>query len=91
MSEKELLLALMDEMKVMRKEMDEKFTSIDQRLENMDQRLDNMDQRLDVIDERLDNIEEDTKITREAVNSLIEWADEVAVISHVKFPVKKAR
>ena len=84
MSEKELLLALMDEMKAMRKEMDEKFTSIDQR-------LDNMDQRLDVIDERLDNIEEDTKITREAVNSLIEWADEVAVISHVKFPVKKAR
>ncbi len=91
MDEKELLLTLVQEIKSMRTEMDEKFSSIDKRLDGMDKRLDTIDERLDIIDERLDSIEEDTQVTRGAVNSLIEWADQVAVISQVRFPVQKAK
>lgn len=47
--------------------------------------------RLDKMDERLDTIEENTKITRSTVNSLVAWADQVAVISQVRFPVQKAK
>lgn len=39
--------------------------------------------------EDIDQIKEDTAITREAVNSLIEWTDEVSGVVEVRFPVKK--
>lgn len=42
-------------------------------------RLDSVDTRLDSIEERLTNVEEDTKITRGAVNRLIEWADGASI------------
>lgn len=42
------------------------------------------------INSKLDDIQEDTKVTRAAVNSLIEWADDVGVITSVKYPIKKA-
>ena len=60
---------------------------MDTRLNRMDERLNRMDERLNKMDERLSEVEENTKITREAVNSLIEWADNVAVITQIKFPV----
>ena len=80
MNEKELLLTLVDEMKAMRGE-----------ISTISTRLDKMDERLDTMDERLDTIEENTKITRSTVNSLVAWADQVAVISQVRFPVQKAK
>nr|CRY96954.1 hypothetical protein [uncultured prokaryote] len=46
--------------------------------------------KVNSIDERLEAVEEDTRITREAVNALVEWADQVAVITQVRFPVKKS-
>lgn len=45
--------------------------------------------RLDGIDESLAEIKEDAAITRSAVNSLVEWADNVAIITGQRFPVKK--
>ena len=46
--------------------------------------------KVNSIDERLEAVEEDTRITREAVNAMVEWADQVAVITQVRFPVKKS-
>lgn len=46
--------------------------------------------KVNSIDQRLEAVEEDTRITREAVNALVEWADQVAVITQVRFPVKKS-
>ncbi len=47
-------------------------------------------EKLEAIEERLGAVEENTAVTRGAVNSLVEWADQVAIISQVHFPVKKA-
>lgn len=48
-------------------------------------------EKLEAIEERLGAVEENTAVTRGAVNSLVEWADQVAVISQVHFPVRKAK
>ena len=40
--------------------------------------------------EDIDQIKEDTEITRGAVNSLGEWAEHVAVVTAVTYPIKKA-
>jgi archaellum component FlaC len=76
--------------------MNSRFDGIDKRLDTMDSKFDAMDKRLDTIDDRLGKIEEtveeiqeDTRITRSAVNSLIEWAEEVGVITQVKYPIKR--
>jgi hypothetical protein len=55
------------------------------------EKLNLMDQRLSTVEDRLSVIEENTAITRGAVNSLVEWADQVAVVSQVHFPVRKAK
>lgn len=59
--------------------MDMRLKPINERLDSMDGRLDSMEDRLDSIDERLSNVEEDTKITRSAVNELLEWADDASI------------
>ena len=68
---------------------------IDARLDNMDARLDNMDARLGRVEhelvevkDRLCAVEENTEITRGAVNALVEWAEQVAVITKAPFPVQ---
>ena len=47
-------------------------------------------EELSPIREQLDEMQEDTQITRGAVNALCDWADHVAVVTPVTFPVKKA-
>lgn len=47
-------------------------------------------QELAPIREQLNEVQEDTQITRGAVNALCEWAEHVAVVTSVTFPVKKA-
>lgn len=80
---------------------DEKLTPIYNRLDNIDRRLDKVEQRLDKVEQRLDNVEqrldnleesvaqlrEDSVITRDAVNSLCEWAESVASFTQIRFPV----
>ena len=48
-----------------------------------------MNQRFEKIDQRLDVIQEDVAITRGAVNALIEWTEQVSVITQVRFPIKR--
>lgn len=60
---------------------------VKEHLNKLDECLNQVNERLDQVDERLSAVEENTQITREAVNSLIEWADNVSVITQIKFPV----
>lgn len=41
----------------------------------LNQRFDEIGKRLDGIEERLAGIEEEAAVTREGVNSILEWAD----------------
>ena len=63
---------------------------IQKELEPIHERLDNMQDQINDIKVQLDEKQEDTQITRGAVNALCEWADHVAVVTAVTFPVKKA-
>ena len=63
---------------------------IQKELEPIHERLDNMQGQINDIKDQLDEMQEDTQITRGAVNALCEWADHVAVVTAVTFPVKKA-
>ena len=72
-----------------------RMDKIDTRLDNMDARLDNMDARLGRVEhelvevkDRLCAVEENTEVTRGAVNALVEWAEQVAVITKAPFPVQ---
>lgn len=56
----------------------------------LDAKLAPLYSRLDNIDESLEEIREDAAVTRSAVNSLVEWADNVAIITGQRFPVKKS-
>ena len=69
MMEKNDLLALgqmMDDL------LDRKLEPINARLDAIEGRLDAVDVRLDNIEVRLTNLEENSKITRESVNTLLE-------------------
>ena len=50
-----------------------RLDAVDVRLDNIEGRLDAVDVRLDNIEVRLTNLEENSKITRESVNTLLEW------------------
>ena len=76
--------------------MDARFDSIDARLDGMDARFDGIDAqlvgvraRLNSIDTRLDKLEEDAEITRDGVNALIEWAENVS--NAIRFPLPKLK
>ncbi|QNK41872.1 hypothetical protein [Caproicibacter fermentans] len=59
--------------------MGNRLDSMEKRLDSMEKRLGSMEKRLGSIDERLSSVEEDTKVTRNAVNDLIEWADDASI------------
>lgn len=56
--------------------------------EMMDSKLEPINKRLDKMDERLDKIEYNTEVTREVVNSIVEWID-VYFRKDYPFPVDK--
>lgn len=60
---------------------------MDMKLKPINERLDSVDARLDSIDERLSNLEEDSKVTRSAVNTLLDWAEQAQL--EVKIPLYK--
>ena len=96
------MMARMDKIDARLDNMDARLDNMDARLDNMDTRLDNMDARLDNMDARLGRVEhelvevkdrlcaveENTEVTRGAVNALVEWAEQVAVITKAPFPVQ---
>lgn len=52
--------------------------------------LSTVKEELGAVKEELEAVKEDTEITRGAVNALVEWADNVAVVTGQRFPVKRA-
>ena len=57
-----------------------------QELQKINSRLDGMDSRMDRLEQKLDTLTEEHAITRDGVNTLIAWADRVAVV--VKMPLQ---
>lgn len=54
----------------------------------IDDRLSPINARLDGIDERLSVVEENTTVTRDVVNKLLDWADDPSI---QQFPLSKVR
>lgn len=55
-----------------------------------DNKFDKLEAKINSLEVTVKEIQEDTKITRSAVNALIEWAENVSAITNVKLPIKKA-
>ena len=51
--------------------------------------LRNINSRLDGMESRLDKLEESAEITRDGVNTLIEWAEDVS--NAIRFPLPKLK
>ena len=60
---------------------------MDNKLKPINDRLDSVDTRLDKMQEDLDILKEDSKVTRNAVNTLLDWAEEAQI--EVKIPLYK--
>ena len=88
--------ARFDKMGVRLDGMDARFDRMGARLDGMDARFDGIDAqlvgvraRLNSIDTRLDKLDEDAEITRDGVNALIEWAENVS--NAIRFPLPKLK
>lgn len=67
-----------------------RLDKIDSKIETIDDKIQSMDDKIQSMDDKIQSIKEDSEITRSAVNSLIEWAENVGVITQVKYPIKKS-
>ena len=66
--------------------MDDKLKPVNSRMDSMDKRLGSVDGQLNSIDGRLnkmqediETLKEDSKITRNAVNDILGWADDASI------------
>ena len=66
--------------------MDGRLGAVESRLDSMDSRLGAVESRLDSVESRLNQLQEDveilkedTKVTRGAVNQLLDWADDAGI------------
>lgn len=53
--------------------------AIEDHLINVEDRLVNVEDHLTNVEDRLVNVEEDTRITRNSVNQLLDWADDASI------------
>lgn len=58
-------------------------------LEAINKRFDSIDTRFDSIEGRLDRLEESAEVTRDGVNSLLDWAEECGNV--IKLPLPKVK
>ena len=92
MTDRELLELVVGQLEKMDHRFDRlegKIDSMEHRMDSMEHKIDSMEHRMDSIEHKIDILQENTGVTREAVNSIIEWTDEVAVITQIKFPISK--
>lgn len=59
-------------------------------LGEMNSRLTNIETRLDKIEDDIATLKEDSAITREACNTLVEWTDHASAVVQVPYPYKHA-
>ncbi len=72
MTDKEMLQAMADLIKLELKPIKEDITGIKEDITGINERLDN-------IEADLAQVKEDTAITRSAVNTILEWADDASI------------
>ena len=84
MLEKSDLLAIAELMNTM---MDDKLKPVYDRLDKVDARLNKVEEQMRETNERLSVLEEDSKITRNGVNNLLDWAEDAQ--NEVKIPLYK--
>ena len=58
-------------------------------LRKIKSRLNGVESKIDGIEARLDRLEENSEITRDGVNALIEWAEDVS--NAIRFPLPKLK
>ena len=58
-------------------------------LRKMNARLDSMENKLDYMEEQLEELKEYSEVTRDGVNSLLEWAEDCGNV--IKFPLPKVK
>lgn len=67
----------------------ELLSSQQKTLETLVDKVDNLTQRVDNLESNIMQIREDTAITREATNSILEWVGDASGVVEIRFPVKK--
>ena len=72
-------------------EMENRFDKMENRFDKMEAKIDKIEAKVNSLEVTVKEIQEDTKVTRSAVNALIEWAENVSAITNVSFPIKKAK
>lgn len=61
---------------------EELLAALDQKFNQIDKRFDKIQNMLDDIDERLGSVEDNSEITRDGVNAILEWADIIGRINN---------
>ena len=68
---------------------EELLDALGKKFDAIDRQFQSIDKRLDSIDSRLDRLEESAEVTRDGVNALIEWAENVS--NAIRFPLPKLK
>ena len=89
MTNEERILELLEAQQGELRQINVRLDGMDARLDGMDAQLGGMRARLNSMDARLDKLEEDAEITRDGVNTLIEWAENVS--NAIRFPLPKLK
>lgn len=89
MTNEERILELLEAQQGELRQINVRLDGMDARFDGIDAQLVGMRARLNSIDTRLDKLEEDAEITRDGVNALIEWAENVS--NAIRFPLPKLK
>ena len=89
MTNEERILELLEAQQGELRQINVRLDSMDARFDGIDAQLVGVRARLNSIDTRLDKLEEDAEITRDGVNALIEWAENVS--NAIRFPLPKLK
>ena len=89
MTNEERILELLEAQQGELRQINVRLDGMDARFDGIDAQLVGVRARLSSIDTRLDKLEEDAEITRDGVNALIEWAENVS--NAIRFPLPKLK
>lgn len=89
MTNEERILELLEAQQGELRQINVRLDGMDARFDGIDAQLVGVRARLNSIDTRLDKLEEDAEITRDGVNALIEWAENVS--NAIRFPLPKLK
>ncbi len=59
--------------------MDSKLKPVNDQMNSMEKRLGSIDERLDKMQNGIEILKDDSKVTRNAVNNLLDWAEDASI------------